>query len=247
MYLKGPDLQTVPGRYRGAFVPLREDDVFVSVDISASQPTVFANLTGAPGLTTISLFGYEELATRLFPAAEARTRTKGALIAVLNGGGHHAMHRYLNDSKAERAMRVWLEEECTGFQRLRDLAEASWAAASDGESIELEVPSGFRASVVKPHGKALGTLLSAVYTQKEAQILDELLLHLPRGCQLAIPSFDGLVVACPRDEASRVVQELGRAMLEAAYKCDVQLRCKVGVGETWGAAEDSATIFAPSL
>ena len=248
LYVSGPDLQSVPRRCRGAFRPAGSDQVFVSVDMRAAQPAVLAGRTHDPGLTQLALVGYEGLAEKLFPlrpAREARERTKEALVAWLNGGGHRVVHHYLADPRAERNFRRWLEDECPRFEAFRAEAKRAWDAAGIGEVVEIATPDGSRVMVERTDGKGVGTLLSAAYTSTEADILDTLLLNLPQRSQLVIPMFDGLLVSCARADAARVAEELGKAMLAAARDRGVQVRCKVGVGDSWGQAEESAAIFEP--
>lgn len=83
-------------------------------------------------------------------------------------------------------------------------------------------------------------ILSAMWSAPEAEAIDHALVNLPLGARLAAPMHDGLLVCCPREDASRVVDELRAAMVAGIGAAGFRARVKVGVGETWAAAEKAA-------
>ena len=79
-----------------------------------------------------------------------------------------------------------------------------------------------------------------MWSAPEAEAIDHAFVHLPLAARLAAPMHDGLLVCWPREDAGRVADDLRAAMIAGIGAGGFRARPKVGVGETWSAAEKAA-------
>lgn len=70
--------------------------------------------------------------------------------------------------------------------------------------------------------------------------MDYVLANLPIGARVVTPMFDGLLVCCAAADAERVAARLRAVMLGGCRAAGFVAGVKVGVGNTWAAAENGA-------
>ena len=120
------------------------------------------------------------------------------------------------------------------------LEEARREYLRPGPVTEVRTLTGSVRRVRKNAASKERRVLSAMWSAPEAEAIDQVLVHLPLGARLAAPMHDGLLVCCPREDATRVADELRAAMVDGTRAAGFRARVMVGVGETWADSEKAA-------
>lgn len=241
IYMKDAPLQTIPKTVRDAIVPELPGDVFVSADIASCHLAVAAARMGDDGLADLASSGaaYERLAAKVLPGdADGRAKVKGAVLALLNGAGNARIGAIIDAPARGAAVRQALVAALPGLGAALDAARAGYERP--GLFAEVRTLTGRVRRVRKNVASKERRILSAMWSAPEAEAIDHALVNLPLGARLAAPMHDGLLVCCPREEAGRVADELHGAMIAGISAAGFRARVKVGVGETWAAAEKAA-------
>lgn len=241
IYLKDAPLQTLPKAIRDVIVPELPGDVFVSADIGSCHLAVAAARMGDGALADLAASGaaYERLGEQLLPGVpDARAKVKGAVLALLNGAGATRIGAIIGAPTRGASVRGALLRELPGLGAALDQARREYARP--GPVTEVRTLSGAVRRVRKNAASKERRVLSAMWSAPEAEAIDHALVHLPLGARLAAPMHDGLLVCCPREDAGRVADELRATMVAGTSAAGFRARVKVGVGETWAAAEKAA-------
>ena len=241
IYLKDAPIQTLPKTLRDVIVPELPGDVFVSADIASCHLAVAAARMGDEALAGLASSGaaYEGLAAKVLPGApDARAKVKGAVLALLNGAGSKRIGAIIGVPAQGATVRRALLVELPGLRAAAHEARREYERP--GPVAEVRTLTGAVRRVRKNASSKERRVLSAMWSAPEAEAIDHALVHLPLGARLAAPMHDGLLVCCPREDASRVAEELRAAMVAGTSAAGFRARVKVGVGETWAAAEKAA-------
>ncbi len=241
IYLRDAPLQTLPKAIRDVIVPELPGDVFVSADLGSCHLAVAAARMGDNTLADLAASGaaYEGLAATVLPGVpDARVKAKGAVLALLNGAGSKRIGEIIGAPTRGAGVRRALLRVLPGLGAARDQARRDYERP--GPVTEVRTLTGAVRRVRKNAASKERRVLSAMWSAPEAEAIDHALAHLPLGARLAAPMHDGLLVSCPREDAGRVADELRAAMLAGTSAAGFRARVKVGVGETWAAAEKAA-------
>lgn len=241
IYLKDAPIQSMPKAIRDMIVPELPGDVFVSADIGSCHLAVAAARMGDAALADLASSGgaYERLATKVLPGVpDARAKVKGAVLALLNGAGSTRIGAIVGAPARGAAVRRALLTELPGLRSATEEAQREYERP--GPVAEVRTLTGVVRRVRKNATSKERRVLSAMWSAPEAEAIDHALVHLPLGARLAAPMHDGLLVCCPREDASRVADELRAALVAGTSAAGFRARVKVGVGETWAAAEKAA-------
>lgn len=241
IYLKDAPLQTLPKAIRDVIAPELPGDVFVSADIASCHLAVAAARMGDSTLADLAASGaaYEGLAATVLPGVpEARVKVKGAVLALLNGAGSKRIGEIIGAPTRGAGVRRALLRVLPGLRAALDQARRDYERP--GPVTEVRTLTGALRRVRKNAASKERRVLSAMWSAPEAEAIDHTLVHLPLGARLAAPMHDGLLVCCPRENAGRVADELRAAMVAGTSAAGFRARVKVGVGETWAAAEKAA-------
>lgn len=239
--LDGP-VQNVPKSLRGVLVPEVPGDVFVSADYRSCHVAIAATRTGDAALHRLldAEDAYALLAAQLLPGVEGgRGTMKKVILAILNGAGPRKIGEVVGSDLAGAHIQETLLASFPGLRNL--IAEAKRLHALLGPIAEVPTLTGAIRRIWKNERSSWRKLLSAMWAGPESEALDHVLANLPCGARLVAPMHDGLLVCCDRQEAARVASALRAAMMEGALAAGFSAGVKVGIGDTWAAAEGTAT------
>jgi hypothetical protein len=215
----------------------------VSGDYRNMHAAIAARWTGDPALYgLVEGNAYAALARELLPEAppaEGRARCKLALISPLNGATLDTLVRHLGSPEAAAAFWASLPARFPGLM-------ARWQEAKrkhrTGRPVPIPSLSGDRVRMI-PHKDGRGgwrRFLYALWAVTEAEAMDRVLASLPAGSRVAQPLYDGILLVCRVEDAERVARELREVMVAAARASGFECGVKVGIGDSWGEAEESA-------
>ncbi len=248
IHLSRAAIQNIPNSVRHLIVPWLADYVIVSVDFCCAHWMIAAAVTKDVELLALQGFEgqrpgdiYEALAKRFVPGdPDGRAKMKRAAVPALNGAGVGTLADALGSQEAAVAFHRWLHA-LPGFANA--VREARTDHAAPGSEAAVQTLTGGSVIVQKAEGtEGWRRLLNARWACVEAAALDYALAHLPHGCLLGSPMYDGLFVVCKGVHASRVATELHDAMVAGACAAGFDARVKVGIGESWGEAEKTSRV-----
>jgi hypothetical protein len=225
IHLHEAPIQGIPKDLRAHLLP-PEGAVFISADWRSAHLTIAARWTGD------ALTSYEDFAQRL---NVDRAVVKVVLLAFINGAGPEKIAQLAGRPGVEEALSAALP----GVLQRREEARALHAAP--GDTVMSPALSGAVRPVRKsPYGEGWRRLLAALWTRTEADAMAWVVEHLPKGVELAVPLFDGLLCCVREGSEEDGVAWLRWLMTEGARSAGVELGVKVGAGRTWAEAELTA-------
>lgn len=225
IHLHDAPIQGIPKSLRTYLLP-PPGHVFISADWRSAHLSIAARWTGDP------LTSYEALADHF---VLDRATVKVVLLAFINGAGPGKLEEISGKPG------VWedLSAALPGVMARREEARALHTAP--GGWVDCPSLAGATRPVEKArYSEGWRRLLAALWTRTEADAMAWVIAHLPEGVQLSIPLFDGLLCCVREGDESTGLAWLRYLMEEGARSAGAELGVKVGVGETWAAAELSA-------
>lgn len=242
LQLLNEPLQTMPKSLRHLIVPLDPGDAFVSADWRSCHVVIAAARTADPALGAVfaAADAYERLAERFLPdISQGRGTMKRVLLAMLNGAGPAGIGHIVGERSLGRVIHRALLAEFRQLQLL--FAEAKRLQAEPEDFVDIPTLTG-RIYRIKKRREAGGwrRILSAFWTGTESEALGNALAKLPIGARLVAPMHDGLLVCCRREDAERISRDLRLVMTDGARAAGFDPGVKIGVGETWAEAENTA-------
>lgn len=229
IYLHDSPLQGIPKSVRHC-LRAPEGCTFVSADWRSAHLVIASRWTG-----DTLLMSHDTMAHVL---GVDRAVAKVATLAFINGGGEGRLRDITGRKDSYRALENLLPGVVAFKTRMQELHR------STPETIYLPSLAGILRPVQRPmHDGGWRRLLSGMWTRTEADAMAWVLRNLPERSRLAVPLFDGLLIACRSEESSGVASALASCMRQGAMVAGVDLDVKIGVGQSWGAAE--GLVYAP--
>lgn len=194
---------------------------------------------------------YTRLTAKYLPHAKkeallaGRKAFKRAILALLNGGSYKTAARYLapvlGDQRAVKAG----ERIYTWFWALPGMVDIRQQVMEKfplvrGSRIIIRTLSGRHVGIPVEGAGGWKTILNALWTTNEAEILDRVLRRLPAlfkpyGARLVAPMFDGLLVEVPAQHAKPLAKELEALMVWAAEQTGLPgALVEVEIQKAWG-------------
>jgi len=110
---------------------------------------------------------------------------------------------------------------------------------SEGRTCTVGLPTGEKVVVNLRDGKAKRKIVAAVLLTFETRIIARVENQMEWEC---LDMHDGFLLAIPEDQAEAEATRIAGLLRDSAAIDGVELKIKVGLGDTWGEAEESAEI-----
>ena len=252
-----PNLQNIPirteagRRFRKYFTAGNKDRVLIDADYSQIELRVLAHMSHDEHMTKAFVSGediHTDTSCRIFGVGpdevtvEMRKRAKAVNFGILYGMGDFSLSDDLKISRAQA--KEYIENYLSSYRGIEKyLEDTIEGAKADGYTVtmfsrrryipELSAPN----KMVRNFGERVARNSpiqgSSADIIKIAMInVDKKLKESGLGARLLLQVHDELLVECPRENASEVLEILKHEM-ETAVSLDVPLKVEAQCGENW--------------
>ena len=172
-----------------------------------------------------------------------RATAKIVAYALLNGASARTVGRELgSQAQGRRLFRAW-SNAFPVLNAYRQRRAAEWAQQGYVElpRSRLDTGESVRVAASDAHKAVALDWLSMEARALDAAIAEINATLVPEGCRIFVEMYDGIVIDCPPERERAAAETLRLIMLRAAQRVlGVPVPVKVGIGATWGEAEETA-------